>query len=354
MDQVVVGIIGTNGRFGQWLKRFFESLGHPVIGSDLDTEMTNQAVVEQANVVVFSVWPSVTAAVIREMVPFSRPDQLWLDITSLKVEPVEAMLESQAEVVGLHPMCAPTVKTLKGQTVIVCPVRAHKWLGWILKVLTDSQATIKLAAPEDHDRQVAFVQGLPHAAILVMAAVLRRMGVDVSESLEFTSPFYRIAWGLMGRILAQNADLYADIQMLNPNIPVILTALEEEMRRFRELVVSGDKDAFLKEFGASAEHFGEDNCREASTLFDHLNRLMTDLSEDNSVILQVVEDRPGILHQISGILAEAGINLTSFHSFRAGEGYRFWVGLDRPRRSPEVQAALKRINEKTPAEVVMT
>lgn len=352
MKTVTVGIIGINGKYGQWLKRFFESLGHTVIGSDLNTETTNQSVVEQADVVIFSVWPSATIAAIREMVPYSRTDQLWLDITSLKTEPVEAMLASQAEVVGLHPMCAPTVKTLKGQTVIVCPVRAHKWLGWILKVLGDSQATIKLAAPEEHDRQVAFVQGLPHAAILVMAAVLRRMEVDISESLEFTSPFYRIAWGLMGRILAQNADLYADIQMLNPNIPAALAALEEEVHRFRELVVSGDKDAFLREFRASAEHFGEDNRREASTLFDHLNRLMTDLSEDNSVMLHVAEDRPGILHQISGILAESGINLTSFHSFRDGEGYRFWVGLDRPRKSPEVQAALKRINDGTPAEIV--
>ena len=351
MKTVTVGIIGINGKYGQWLKRFFESLGHTVIGSDLNTETTNQSVVEQADVVIFSVWPSATAAAIREMISYSRTDQLWLEVTSIKAEPVKAMLASQAEVVGLHPMCAPTVKTLRGQTVIVCPVRVNKWRSWIMEVLRDSQATIKLTTPEDHDHQVAFVQGLPHAAILVMAAVLRRMNVDVSESLEFTSPFYRIAWGLMGRILAQNADLYANIQMLNPNIPIILAALEEEIRRFRELVVSKDKDAFLREFGASAEHFGQDNCREASTLFDHLNRLMTDLAEDNSVMLQAIEDHPGILHQISGILAEAGINLTSFHSFRAGKGYRFWVGLDRPRKSPEVQAALKRINEETPAEL---
>jgi prephenate dehydratase len=126
------------------------------------------------------------------------------------------------------------------------------------------------------------------------------------------------------------------------------------MQRFREMVASRDKRAFLKEFEASAEHFGEDNRQEAFILFDNLSRLMTDLSEDNSVILQVAEDRPGILHQISGILAEAGINLTSFHSFRAGEGYRFWVGLDRPRRSPEVQAALTRINKETSARVETT
>jgi prephenate dehydratase len=125
------------------------------------------------------------------------------------------------------------------------------------------------------------------------------------------------------------------------------------MHHFREMVDSGDKETFLREFERSAEHFGEDNRQEAFALFEHLNCLMTDLSEDNSVVLQVAEDRPGILHQISGILAEAGINLTSFHSFRAGESYRFWVGLDRPRKSVEVQAALKRINEETPAEVVM-
>ena len=55
--QVVVGIIGINGRFGQMLKGFFEQLGCSVIGSDekKPTGLSNAQVVEQSEVVVFSV-----------------------------------------------------------------------------------------------------------------------------------------------------------------------------------------------------------------------------------------------------------------------------------------------------------
>lgn len=352
MKAAKVGIIGIEGKYGQWLKRFFEKLSCPVIGSDLETEITNQIVVEQAEVVIFSVWPRVTVKVIEEVVPFSRPEQLWLDITSLKEKPVEAMLKSKAEVIGLHPMCAPTVKSWRGQTVNICPVRAYKWLGWVLEILKQGQAKIQLVAPDEHDRQMTFVQGLPHAAQLVMATVLRKMNVDVKESLKFTSPVYRITWSLMGRILAQDPELYVDIQLLNPHIIAMLKTMEQEARQFREMIEVGDREKFLAEFKANSVHFGHDNLSGAFELFEHLIRLMVDLSEQNSITLQVVKDRPGILHQISGILAKANINLTSFHSFPLKESYRFLIGLDRKRNSTEVQAALREISEKTTVEVL--
>ncbi|ETW93153.1 MAG: hypothetical protein ETSY2_51930 [Candidatus Entotheonella gemina] len=119
LNEITVGIIGIAGGYGQWLARIFSALGYSVIGSDPRHEQNigNRKIVETANVVLFSVPMDMAPDVIREVVPYARKNQLWLDVTSLKKQPVAAMLESKAEVVGLHPMVAPTVDSWKGQVV---------------------------------------------------------------------------------------------------------------------------------------------------------------------------------------------------------------------------------------------
>src|SRR6185369_4713005 len=117
--QVVVGIIGINGRFGQMLKGFFEKLNCLVIGSDRDhpTLLTNKEVVEKSDVVLFSLSIRRTVEVINSLIPFSREDQLWMDVTSIKQPAVAAMLRSKAQVLGLHPMFRPDI-SFEGQTVV--------------------------------------------------------------------------------------------------------------------------------------------------------------------------------------------------------------------------------------------
>ena len=345
MNPKTIGIIGIEGSYGQWLERFFKGLGHTVIGSDPESENTdNRATVDEAEVIVFAVPIQVTAQVIRDVVPVSRADQLWLDITSLKKDSIDAMLESKAAVVGLHPMCAPTVDTWKGQIVIFCPVRPREWLGWILDILQSSQADIQPLEPDDHDLLMAFIQALPHAGNLVMAAVLREMHVDMNQCRKYTSSFYRLAWSSMARTLSMNAELCTDIQMLNKeNTLEMVKRIETEAQRLGEIIRADDRDGFLEQFNASSEHFGTYNLQDGDKLFDRLIRVTADLSQANLIELESGEDRPGLLHQISGILEECEINMTSLHSFPSEQGYRFIIGVEDRRDSPRVQAAVLRI-----------
>jgi len=47
-----------------------------------------------------------------------------MDLTSLKTEPVKAMLKSSiSEVIGLHPLFGPNIRFMSGKNVAVCPVR---------------------------------------------------------------------------------------------------------------------------------------------------------------------------------------------------------------------------------------
>ena len=348
--KTLVGIIGHKGKYGLFLQRLFADYGCEVIGADAqdgpNVDARNRVIVDKAQVIVFSVPPrEVVDGAISRLVDRSRPEQLWMDITSIKVTPVSAMLASQAEVLGLHPMCAPTSRSLRGQTIVVCPARLNRWKRWAEDFLNWTGAKLKVCSPEEHDSAIAIVQGLVHAMQLTMAATIRSLGQDVRESLSFTSPVYRIAISLIGRILKQDAALYADIQMLNPNIPQVLNQAAIELNKLMETVTAHEQEVFAEQFVASREHFGREELDDAFRLFEELNQLLADRSSEYQVLLQVREDKPGLLHAITGVFAERCITLTHIHSFRAADGYRFLLGLDRPRENIAVQMTLEQVTE---------
>jgi prephenate dehydrogenase len=268
-----VGIIGIKGSYGKWLKKFFESLGNEVVGSDIDTDFSNEDVAKNSDVVIFSVPIDVTVKVIHSVLPYSRKDQLWMDVTSLKKDPVEAMMKSKAEVVGLHPMCGvPSSLDFKGQILLYCPARLKKWKSFVEDFLNSTKAEVKKISPDVHDKEMAIVQALPHAVILTMAMLIRHENVDVKKTLSSASPFYRIVFSLMGRILAQNPHLYADIQLNTPHVISLLDSLEKEIGTFKKIIKSGNKQKFLEEFNLSEKHFGKSSVDEAYTLFERLIR----------------------------------------------------------------------------------
>ncbi len=71
---------------------------------------------------------------------------------------------------------------------------------------------------------MAVVQGLTHYVTLCMADSIRRLGMDIEATQEFTSPVYQIELSLVGRLLSQDPDLYADILQQNPYVPEVLAA----------------------------------------------------------------------------------------------------------------------------------
>ncbi|MCK5605589.1 prephenate dehydrogenase/arogenate dehydrogenase family protein, partial [Candidatus Pacearchaeota archaeon] len=51
----LIGIIGGNGKMGQYFTDFFEKNGYSVIISDKRTKLTNQQLAKKADVVIVSV-----------------------------------------------------------------------------------------------------------------------------------------------------------------------------------------------------------------------------------------------------------------------------------------------------------
>ena len=64
---------------------------------------------------------------------------------------------------------------------------------------------------------MAIVQVLTHYSTEVLGRTMQRLDVPVMETLRFTSPIYHMELLMTARHFAQSADLYASIEMSNPN-----------------------------------------------------------------------------------------------------------------------------------------
>jgi prephenate dehydrogenase len=272
-----VGIIGGLGEMGRLFARFFQECDYQVEVADIGSRRSNREVLQEADIVLFAVPLHQTVTVIRELIPHVRPHQLLMDVTSLKVAPVQEMLRSPAAVVGLHPMFGGRVATLTGQTLIACPVRiaADQWLP-LKHTFTDAGLRVKECTPEEHDRMMSVIQVLFHMSSMLMGRVLRELGMDIDATLEYTSPSYRLEMSQLGRMFAQSPALYAAITQMNDNTGEILGLLRNGLEAYETWYRSQDLQAFMGDFQRSAEHLG-DFCqrayRESSEILDFVVRL---------------------------------------------------------------------------------
>jgi prephenate dehydrogenase len=251
------GIIGGTGKMGRLFTPVFERAGYEVVVSGRSTLLTNTELAEQCDLVIVSVPIHDTVRIINEISPVLTRDQLLCDFTSLKTEPVAAMMRSKASVIGLHPLFGPTVQALRHQTIIVCPARAEEnVLRSLLSLFRDEGAQCTLATPEQHDRMMAVVQGLTHFVTLCMAESVRSLGVDIESTKSFTSPVYQLELSLVGRLLSQDPSLYADILQQNPYVPEVLSACSKSAETLTRIVASGDPVQFREFFEANSRHLG--------------------------------------------------------------------------------------------------
>ncbi len=275
VDVKTIGIIGGLGGIGSLLTSMFEEVGHTVLIADIGTEFSNIEVAEQSDVVVIAVPIEVTIDVIHEIGKHVRDDALLLDVTSTKTSPVEAMCaQSSCSVVGTHPLFGPSVHSLQGQRIALVPERVtEKWLSWLEQLLSARGLSVILTTAKEHDEAMGIVQVLTHQATEILGRTIQRLGVNIPKTLEFTSPIYLIDLLMAARHFAQSSNLYASIQMSNPETSRVLDALTSSGEELRSIVESNDRDAFNTMFEEVHQYFGtfsEQALEQSSFLIDRL------------------------------------------------------------------------------------
>ena len=161
----------------------------------------------------------------------------------------------RCEALGLHPMFGPSVHSLRRQKVVVCDVNAGDRAVWMRQELAAMGMELVEANAQQHDRMMAVIQVLVHFSTLVMGQALRRSGVDIEESLRFTSPIYRLELSFVSRLFAQNADLYAEIEMSNPHGDEVREEFLNAASSWMEAIRAGDHAQFGALYNDVATYF---------------------------------------------------------------------------------------------------
>jgi prephenate dehydrogenase len=257
MSKVTVGIIGGTGHMGQWFKRFFQKKGCKVLVASRKTKLKLEDCAKKSDVVVVTVPIDSTVSVIKKVAPHVRKDALLMDLTSLKTDPVKTMLRySKSEVIGTHPVFGPSVKSIKDQTVVLCPARGKKWMKWLKSMLVKSGAKIKVTTPTKHDKMMSVIQGIMHFGSISICHALKELGVDINDSQRYSSPIYKLRMDMVGRILNQDPKLYADIEIQNPETTKALKAYLKNAKQLYKIIKKKDTKKFVNYFKEAANYLG--------------------------------------------------------------------------------------------------
>ena len=244
MNAPKVGIIGGTNGMGRWLADLLAEAGCDVQVTGRKTEMTAAAAAAICKVVVVSVPIAATAEVIREVGPLLGPEQIFMDLTSLKKEPVELMLRhSRAEVVGCHPLFGPAVADPAGLNIVLCAGRGTAGFVWIKTLFEKAGYSVWERSPEEHDRLMAVIHGLNHLNTIALGLAVSASGIAPEDIARFATPVFKAKMELAGKVFGNNPGLYAEIIARNPDIEDMLKLYTQAVKNVGEALAEGGSDA---------------------------------------------------------------------------------------------------------------
>ncbi len=250
-EKYTVGVIGGTQGMGAFMAKVLRSVGYEVETTGLDEGRTAEEVAASHDLVILAVPIAATVEIARKVGPSVRPGACLMDVTSIKRQPLAAMLESTpntVDVVGTHPMFGPHGTDFDRQKVVLCRGRGEAGFARVKKLYEGFGAETIEATAEEHDAQMALIQVLIHEKTMVLGSVLERLKADLGRSLQFASPIYRTELAMIGRIFSQRAELYADILTANEAALKLSSVFEQEAGHFARAVAMSDRDTIIRRF----------------------------------------------------------------------------------------------------------
>ena len=268
-------IVGGCGAMGRYLAAWFGEAGYRVRGLDCDDWHQAEALCRNVDLALISVPIDSTPDVARRLGPHLPADCILADVTSVKKAPLAAMLETHSgPVIGLHPLFGPATTNLDKQIVVATPGRDRTACQWLVDQFSAWGAIVIETDAAFHDDIMGIVQALRHFATFVFGRFLYEQRIRLDEALEFSSPIYRLEFGMVGRLFAQNAALYSEIIFASPERRALLKEYLNCAQSNLEMLASEDKAAFEEHFRQIAEWFepfSHQALRESTYLIDKLS-----------------------------------------------------------------------------------
>ncbi|MEP0799964.1 bifunctional chorismate mutase/prephenate dehydrogenase [Funiculus sociatus] len=254
-----ITIIGGLGRMGKLFTQQLSAAGHNVSILEHNDWDNADKLLSQADLVLISVPIDRTIDVIKRTAKYLSPTTALADITSIKTQPVQAMLDFHAgPVIGLHPMFGPTVKSFLSQKVVVCPGRNQDSFQWFLDFIESQGSKLIVCTPQEHDRMMVIIQATRHFSRFSLGVFLAAERIDIDRSLSMSTPSYRLEIDIVKRLFAQSPPLCVDIMLATEDRCQTIEILAKTYSQLAKLVAQKDRSALIEEFETVQNFFAEE------------------------------------------------------------------------------------------------
>ncbi len=263
-------VVGGAGGMGAWFRRALQEAGwgvevvDPVAveGVPWVESLGEVGELDRFEFLVVAVPLGLVAEVVERVVE-RRPRGVVVEVASMQAQLEEALRAAEehgVRVVGLHPMFGPGREVAGGEPLRFVLAAREERGGEervVRELLAGLPARVVRVPFERHDELMAWVLGLAHLTALVFGRALAECGVEREELAEAASATFarecEAAWGVLGG----NADLYFDIQRLNPHREEVFAAARQALDGIQSAIENGDRKGFRALFAAARSAVGE-------------------------------------------------------------------------------------------------
>ncbi|MCD6292963.1 MAG: bifunctional chorismate mutase/prephenate dehydrogenase [Deltaproteobacteria bacterium] len=256
-------LVGGGGGMGRLFCRWFRASGYEVRILEVDDWDRAAELCSGIDMAIISVPIAVPVRTIIRLAPYLSEDCILADLTSVKELSVKAMLENfSGPVLGFHPMFGSDTPTMERQIMVVTPGRERPEDRWPAEQFAAWGGVVVRAEAGEHDEIMAVVQALRHFATFTFGRFLYQRRINLNRTLEFSSPIYRLELDMVGRLFAQDPELYSEIIFATPKRLDLLRDYLESFKNNLEMIADNDLDSgpgresFVTEFRQIAEWFG--------------------------------------------------------------------------------------------------
>jgi prephenate dehydrogenase len=259
-------IVGGSGKMGQWFARLLNEEDNQVlligrseeklreIQQQLDVEATTDiSRVKDTDVIIISVPLDVFESVVQQLAPHTSPGQIVMDITSLKVQPVDIMHRyiTSAATLGMHPVFGPGAKSPNKQNFVLTPT-SEREVALAEKIkghLEARGARVTLMTPQEHDEMMTVILGLAHFIAIVTADTLLSQN-RFQKMKDIGGTTFKVLYTLVESVISEDPGLYASLQLGFPSIDKIEEQFLKNASIWAELVKNKDGKAFAERMSA--------------------------------------------------------------------------------------------------------
>ena len=246
---------------GQWFANFLLKDGKEVVITgrnqkklqeakrQLGAEVaTNEEAVKTADVVLLAVPIDNFEEVVKQLSPYTHSGQAIIDITSIKVFPVETMHKyiKTGVTLGTHPMFGIGARGIVNQNFVLTPTNDEEGVlaQKVRRYLEARGARVTLMTPYEHDEAMTVILGLSHFIAIVSADTL--VSFDRLKQMEaIGGSTYKVLLTLVGSVISEDPEFYASLQMSLPNMTEIEKLFQKSSKTWADLVKSKDRQEFV-------------------------------------------------------------------------------------------------------------